>query len=436
MKGTQGPPLISTKLNKIATIAKKYPDEPLNNLSHVIDLDFLKEAYRRTRKDGAPGIDSVTGKDYEEHLEENLKSLLERFKSGNYRAPHVKRVYIAKDKPGELRALGLPTFEDKVLQRAVLMLLEPIYELEFHEESYGFRSGRSAHQACRAVQRATWDSKQAVVLEFDIRKCFDSIPKASVQACLRKRVTDGVILRTIGKWLNAGIFEAGEISYSTTGCPQGGVLSPFLMNVYLHELLDQWIKEVVSDRLNKSIRLVRYADDGVLIFESIEDAERVLAVLPKRFGRYGLELHPDKTRLVHFCRPEPSKSLNPETFTFLGFTYYWGKSRRGKMVIKLKTSKDRHRKLIRNAKGRCKDVRHKSLKEQQQTLNRMLRGVYNYFGVTFNYDALRCFHRMVERMWKTSLARRSQNGRMTFRRFKRILGHYPLVQPYIKHNLL
>lgn len=436
MSGTQGPTLISTKLDKIATIAKQYPNEPLNNLNHYIDLDLLKEAYQRTRKDGAPGVDGVTGEQYEEALEENLSNLLERFKSGKYRAPLVKRVYIPKDKPGERRALGLPTFEDKVLQRAVLMVLDPIYELEFHEDSYGFRRGRSVHQACRTVQRALWNTKQAIVLEFDIRKCFDSIPKKSVQDCLRKRVTDGVILRTIGKWLNAGILEDDTITYSITGCPQGGVLSPFLMNVYLHELLDEWIEKVVRDRLSSPIRLVRYADDGVLIFSNPKDAQRVLEVLPKRFARYGLALHPDKTGLVNFCRPSTRGYQRAETFDFLGFTYYWGKSRKGKMVIKLKTSKARQQKTLRKVKVLCKRIRHWKLKNQHARLNKALHGIYNHFGVTFNFAALKRVLRATERIWQSSLGRRCQGRTMPFSRFKRLLGTYPLVQPFIKHNVL
>ena len=275
----------------------------LTTLAHHIDLDWMREAFRLTRKDGAVGVDGQTARDYEANLEVHLRSLVERAKSGLYKAPPVRRVYIPKGKGDDLRPLGIPTFEDKVLQRAVVMVLEPAYEQDFLDCSYGFRPGRSAHQALDAL----WHELMAVsggwVIEVDIRKFFDSMDHGALRDVLRKRVRDGVLLRLIGKWLNAGVLESGSVVHPGTGTPQGGVISPLLANIFLHEVVDVWFERTVKPRLRGRARLVRYADDMVMVFGREDDARRVFAVLPKRFERHGLRLHPEKTRLVRFGRP-------------------------------------------------------------------------------------------------------------------------------------
>jgi len=326
---------ISTKLQQIAELAKRRPGEALTTLSHHMDMEFMKEAYRRTRKDGAVGIDGQTAQDYAKDLEKNLRSLLERAKSGRYRAPAVKRVRIPKGKGKETRPIGIPTFEDKILQRAANMILEAIYEQEFAEGSYGFRPGRSAHQALEALREGLMNMGGGWVLEIDIRKFFDTLDKKELLKFLRRRVRDGVILRLIAKWLNAGVMEEGELSFPEAGTPQGGVISPILANIYLHEVLDRWFEKEVLPRMKGKAFLIRYADDATLVFEQEYDARRVLEVLPKRFGRFKLTLHPEKTRLVDFRRPprggpgQPGgKGKPPRGFDLLGFTHYWGLSRR------------------------------------------------------------------------------------------------------------
>jgi len=286
---------ISTRQQTIATRARQAPELSFTSLNHCIDLDWLVEAYRRTRKDGAPGVDGQTAAAYAEHLEDNLQDLLDRAKSGRYRAPAVKRAYIPKGDGSTTRPIGVPTFEDKLLQRAVVMVLEPIYEQDFVDCSYGFRPGRSAHQALEAWRNQLMSFGGGWVIELDVQRFFDTLDKAQLQTFVRRRVRDGVLLRLIGKWLNAGVLEDGAVWYPEAGTPQGGVASPLLANIFLHEVLDAWFERDIKPRLKGQAVLIRYADDAVLGFSQEEDARRVLAVLPKRFGKYGLTLHPENS---------------------------------------------------------------------------------------------------------------------------------------------
>ncbi len=289
-EGATDPMNLSTKRQWIAELARRKRGQALFLLHHLIDLDWMTEAYRLTRKDGAPGIDGVTAADYEANLEANLSDLLERIKSGRYQAPPVRRAYIPKA-DGTARPLGIPTFEDKVAQRAIVMVLEAIYEQDFLPCSYGFRPGRSAHQALQDLRNACMDQGLRWVLDVDIRKYFDSISHAHLRDFLDRRVTDGVIRRMIDKWLKAGVLEDGHLHRTMTGSPQGGVVSPLLANIFLHHVLDEWYEGEVRPRLTRRSTLVRFADDFVMAFEDVLDAERVLAVLGKRLERYGLTLH-------------------------------------------------------------------------------------------------------------------------------------------------
>src|SRR5215510_12598493 len=318
MTETSGSQDVSTKLVRIAKLARELRGARLKTLAHHIDVDWLREAFRRTRKDGAPGIDGQSAAAYAEHLEANLQSLLDRAKSGQYRAPPVRRVHIPKGDGTETRPIGIPTFEDKVLQRAVAMVIGEVYEQEFHDFSYGFRPGRSQHQALRAVQNAAWRMTGGWIVEVDIRKFFDTVAHSHLREILRRRIGDGVLLRLIGKWLNAGVLEGLVLSYPDEGTPQGGVISPLLANIYLHDVLDEWFVRDVKPRLEGGAVMVRYADDIVALFKCKQDAERFLKALPERFGRYGLTLHPDKTRLVPFRRPDrvDSDDDHPGTFNF------------------------------------------------------------------------------------------------------------------------
>ena len=442
MTETPSSSIVSTRLERIAKLARETPDVALTTLAHHIDIGWLHEAYRRTRKDGATGVDRQTADEYAANLEDNLRSLLDRAKSGTYRAPPVRRVHIPKGSGAETRPIGIPTFEDKVLQRAVAMVLEAVYEQDFLDCSYGFRPGRSAHQALDALWKQTMRTAGGWVLEVDVRKFFDTMDHGHIREILRRRVLDGVLLRLIGKWLNAGVLEDGGITYPDAGSPQGGVVSPIIANIYLHEVLDVWFDRDVKPRLSSGAALVRYADDAVLFFANEQDARKVMAVLPKRFEKYGLTLHPEKTRLVEFRRPDKrdppdgGPPRQPGTFDLLGFTHFWGKSRTGKWVVKRSTAKDRFRRALARVAAWCRWHRHDDVREQQLTLASRLRGHYGYYGITGNSRALSRFWHEVQGVWRKWLNRRSQNAGMTWERMQRLMKRYPLPTPRIVHSAL
>jgi RNA-directed DNA polymerase len=404
---------------------------------------WMMEAWRQTRKDGAAGVDGQTASDYRQNLRANLESLLDRAKKGDpYRAPPVRRVYIPKT-DGRMRPLGIPTLEDKILQRAVVMLLEPVYEQEFYEGSYGFRPGRSAHDALEALREELMEMGGGWVLEADIKSFFDMVDHTLLQEIVRKRVSDGVITRLIGKWLRAGVMEEGKLHRPEAGTPQGGVISPLLANIYLHEVLDQWFEREVKPRLAGHAALIRYADDFVIVFEQEEDARRVNDVLPRRFERYGLALHPEKTRLIRFERPprgsnprrEREQGRRPETFDLLGFTHYWAKSLKGNWVILRKTSQKRIRRTLEAFEDWARGARHLPPVEQHRQLSQKLKGHYQYFGLQGNSRSLWAVLEGAKRIWRKWLSRRSQQRAMTWERFARWLKRFPLPQPRIGPRL-
>jgi group II intron reverse transcriptase/maturase len=434
MTETQGSLDISTKLERIAKVARDNRGVSLTTLAHHIDVNWLHEAYRRTRKDGALGVDGQSAEQYAEQLEGNLQSLLERAKSGQYFAPPVRRVHIPKG-DGTKRPLGIPTFEDKVLQRAVAMVLGAVYEQEFHDFSYGFRPGRSAHQALQAVQNTAVRMAGGWIVEVDIRKFFDTVDHAHLREILHQRIRDGVLLRLIGKWLHAGVLEGQNLSYSDEGTPQGGVISPLLANIYLHEVLDEWFVRDVKPVLEGQAALIRYADDFVVIFARKHDAERFLDVLPKRFGKYGLTLHPDKTRMVPFRRPDrvDDDEDGPGSFNLLGFTHYWAKSRKGHWVVKQKTAKDRFSRALLRIREWCRWHRHDPVATQHSTLVKKLNGHYAYYGITSNFEAIAKLLHEVKIAWRKALERRSQQ-RLTWQTMYRLMERYPLPKPRIVHR--
>lgn len=432
---------VSTRLQRIAQLAREDRTRVLVSLAHHIDMDLLREAYRRTRKDGAPGVDGLMAAAYGENLEENLQSLLDRFKSGRYKAPPVRRVYIPKGSdPSKMRPLGVPTFEDKVLQRAVAMVLEAVYEQDFLDCSYGFRPGRSAHQAIRTLREGLMEMNGGWVLEADIEGFYDNLDPRQLRGFLDQRVRDGVLRRTLDKWLSAGVLEEGTLSHPETGTPQGGVISPLLSNIYLHKVLDEWFEAEVKPRLHGQALLIRFADDFVLVFQLERDARRVLDVLSKRFARYGLRLHPDKTRLLRFERPgkpEPDEAQPNErtrSFDFLGFTHYWEKSRRGNWAVKRKTASDRSTRFLRKLNLWCQGNRHAPVAWQHTQILSKLRGHYGYYGITGNSRSLNSLHHWAKRIWRKWLSRRSRKSNLTWERFNLLLERYPLPNPRVCHR--
>jgi RNA-directed DNA polymerase len=438
MAGKSSPKSISTKLQRIAKLANEMPEATLTTLAHHIDVEWLEEAYRQTRKDGAVGVDGETAAEYAKNLPIRLESLLNRAKLGDlYRAPPVRRVYIPKSDGGE-RPLGIPTFEDKVLQRAVKMVMEAVYEQDFLDCSYGFRPGRSQHQALQVLWENAMSMRGGWILDLDIKSFFDSVDRKKLQEIIRERVRDGVLLRLIGKWLKAGVMEEGVVYHPEKGTPQGGVISPLLANIYLHTVLDVWFEEQVKPRMSGRAEMIRFADDVVIVFENEVDARRVLEVIPQRLQRYNLELHPEKTRLVRFVRPprnrKPPKDERPEAFDFLGFTHYWGRSRKGNWVVKRKTRKSRLTRSMQRIREYCRKHRHDPVREQRDKLASKLRGHYGYYGITGNYRALAKLHREVTRIWKKWLSRRSWHAYINWKQMEDILAYWQLPRPRIVHS--
>lgn len=430
------PANLLTKRHWIVELARKKPGEVLFSLHHVIDFEWMREAYWLTRKDGATGIDGATAKDYEANLEANLRGLRERIISGSYQAPPVRRTYIPKA-DGSQRPLGIPTFEDKVAQRAIAMVLEAVYEQDFLPCSYGFRPGRSAHQALRHLSGVITLRRQCWVLDVDIRKYFDTISHRELRAILDRRVTDGVIRRMIDKWLNAGVLEEGRLHFATAGTPQGGVISPILSNIFLHHVLDRWFAEEVRPRLSGGANLVRFADDFVMTFEAHRDAKRVLEVLGKRFGRFGLTLHPDKTRFIDF-RPQrhggTPAGCQATTFDFLGFTHTWVKSRKGKDVVRQTTTKSRLARALTAVADWCRRNRHRPMRDQHARLSTALTGHYAYYGITGNIWQLRRYRQQIAKVWHKWLERRTRGTRLTWASFNAFLARHPLPRARIVHR--
>jgi len=440
MTGTQSLKTVSTKLERIAGLAKRKPGVSLQTLAHHIDLEWMREAHWRVRKDGAVGVDGQTADEYAKNLESNLRSLLDRAKLGDpYRAPPVRRVHIPKGDGSKTRPIGIPTFEDKILQKAVAMVLEAVYEQDFLECSYGFRPGRGAHDALSALWKQTMTLGGGWILEADIEGFFDSVDHAKLREILSQRVSDGVLIRLIGKWLKAGVMEEGVVRHPETGTPQGGVISPLLANVYLHEVLDVWWEREVRPRMSGRTALVRYADDFVLLFEKEEDARRVEAVLSKRFEKYGLKLHPEKTRLLKFKPPESqppgSGGGDGSSFDLLGFTHFWAKSRKGKWVVKCKTMSARLSRTLKRISLWCSVHRHLPIKAQHTALSRKLRGHDAYYGITGNARMLSLLRPLVQRIWHKWLNRRSWKTGLTWARMNRLLEAFPLPPPRVVHSV-
>lgn len=426
---------ISPRLQQIAKLAKEHPQRAFTTLAHHIDLDLLREAYHRTRKSGAMGVDGVSGLEYARDLEGNLQGLLDRFKSGRYRAPDVRRVHIPKG-DGRTRPLGIPTFEDKVLQRAVAMILSAVYEQDFLPSSYGFRPGRSAHQALQDLGDELMAIKGGWVIEADIRDCFGTLDHAWMRKILDRRIRDGVLLRQIGKWLNAGVLEQGERTIPEAGTPQGGVISPLLANIFLHDVLDVWFEQRVRPRLQGRARLIRYADDFVIACEHESDAQRIFAALPERFAEHGLELHPTKTRLIPFQRPPYSGGSGrmPESWHFLGFTHYWSRSMRGYWIVKKKTMASRLNRAIEAVGEWCRTNRHVAIRDQHRILSLKLRGHCEYYGITGNSQALRQFRTAMAALWRKWLNRRSNSGRRNWDWWNALEQRYRLPPAYAVHS--
>ncbi len=435
------------KQQRIAQIAKQHSGEPITLLHHYIDKEWMKVAFTQLRKESAPGIDAQTVLEYSTNLEENITSLLGKAKSGKYKAPPVRRVEIPKPGSTEKRPIGIPTTEDKILQKAVVMALEPIYEQEFYEFSFGFRPGKSAHQALEYLWKGIMDRNIRWILDLDIRKFFDTVQHGILRELFHIRVRDGVITRLVGKWLNAGVMKNGRLSYREEGTPQGGVISPLLSNIYLHEALDKWYAEDIRNKLKGRSIMVRYADDVIMGFEKQEDAEEMLKAIRDRLEKFGLQLHPEKTKIVPFGKPKSKNDIDirqengngpkPGSFDFLGFSHFWAKSYRGYWAVRRKTAGKKLREKLKKMNQWCKQYRHTQPEYQYEKLCQKLNGHYAYYGITGNWQSLQLFRYQVRRIWKRWLSRRSWKGyKLNWERYGEMLKHhFPLPMPRIVHSV-
>lgn len=419
---------MSTGLRKVAERAKREPAARFNSLAHLIDEELLAKVFHQLRRNAAVGVDGISKEQYGQDLERNLKSLHERLRTKRYRHQPIRRVHIPKESGQKTRPIGISTTEDKVVQSALRVVLDAIYEKDFKNFSHGFRPNRNAHGAVRALTRAVNWRMANWILEFDIKSFFDSLDRPQLMKMLQRRVADGSILRLVGKCLHVGVLDGQEFSEPSEGTVQGSTLSPLLGNVYLHHVLDLWFEEEVQPRLKGKAKFIRYADDGVFGFELEEDARRVYAVLGKRLQRFGLTLHPDKTRLLDFRRPPPERTggKSPTTFDFLGFTWYWRKVRGERWSLRCKTRRARLARSIRAIHLWCKEHRRLPVKEQHAALTRRVQGHINYFGVSGNTRSLRKFMHQVRRKWYMWLRRRSQRTRLNWAKFLDLVKVYPL----------
>jgi RNA-directed DNA polymerase len=403
---------------------------------HVYDVERLRKHYFALKRSSAPGVDGETWKHYGERLEENLRELCGRLKRGAYRAKPVRRTYIPKP-DGRQRPLGVPALEDKLVQRAVAEVLGAIYEADFKGFSYGFRPGRGQHDALDAVVVGIHWRKVSWVLDADIRGFFDAIDHGWLLKFVEHRVADRRVVRHIKKWLNAGVLEDGRLRYQECGTPQGGSLSPLLANIYLHYVLDLWVEWWRRTQTDRSVIMVRYADDFIVGFQNHADGERLLKDLRERLRKFGLELHGEKTRLIEFGRfaagtRESRGKGKPETFNFLGFTHLCGKTRKtGQFVVVRKTIRAKMRAKLQEVKAELRRRMHHPVPEVAQWLGSVLQGHYQYYGVPFNSRALTSFRRQVVRLWFRTLRRRSQKSSLTWERMHRLQRWLP--QPRIVH---
>jgi RNA-directed DNA polymerase len=428
---------MSTKLDRLSELAKEDGKRQFFSIAHLITPEALHAAFRDLRKEASAGVDGVRYEEYEKDAARNIQQLHQRLKDGKYQAQPLRRVYIPKE-DGKLRPISIPALEDKILQKAMVEVLNAIYEQDFLSCSYGFRPGRGPHQALDEVGRVICTRPTGWILEIDITAYFDSIVREQLMEMVEKRISDGSVLKLIRKWIKAGVIEEGRLLVSETGTGQGQTISPLLANIYLHYVLDKWFEEVVKPRLRGEAHEIRFADDAVLCFQHREDAENVLSVLAKRFAKYGLTLHPEKTRLVEFGREAEEhakrQGKKPATFDFLGLTHICALSRRGKFTVHVRTMRKRLRRGLKAVAQWCQEHLHDPVDEQQKVLNAKLRGHYQYYGRPTNYRSIRQFYRRVRYNWRACLSRRTRGDKMTWEKYEAMLRQLPLLPPRIKHS--
>ncbi len=426
---------MSPGLLEVAERARREPQAKFHSLAHLIDVEALRRAFDHQKPSAAVGVDGVTKEQYGQDLERNLQDLHRRLRTKRWRHQPIRRVHIPKDGKGKkTRPIGISCFEDKIVQEALREVLSAVYEQDFRDCSYGYRPGRSAHDALRVLNRVVMNGEAKVILEADITSYFDSLDRSKLMEFLRERIPDGSITRLVGKCLHVGVLDGEQFSTPDRGTAQGSCLSPLLGNLYLHHVLDEWFEVEIRPRLRRRATLVRYADDFIIGFELPEDAERVRAVLSKRLDKYGLTLQPDKTRLIPFERPpqEQTKGKGPGTFDLLGFTWFWRRAPNGRWVLTSKTRRDRLKRSVQALYRLCRRHRNWPIPKQHADLVRRIQGHINYFGISGNGNSVTQLTTAAMFAWYKWLNRRSQRSRLTWERYYRgLLRQYPLPRPRI-----
>ncbi len=416
-----------TSMQGIAEKAKSQKGYRFRNLYGMLNEQLLWECWRDIRKNAAYGVDEVSAQDYQQHLGENIRNLVERLKRRQYRAKLIRRHYIPKGE-GQWRPLGIPAVEDKLLQLAVLRILEAIFEQDFLRCSYGYRRRVGALDAVDWLTIKLQFGRYHYVVEADIKGFFDHIDHDWMLRMLAERIDDRALLRLIRKWLKAGVLEAdGKVVHPATGTPQGGIVSPILANVYLHYALDLWFQRVLKPRCRGEACLIRYADDFVCAFEKKEDAQRFYREVRERIRKFGLEVVAEKTRVIAFSRLEPGNG----SFEFLGFEFRWGNDRSGREHLKRRTSRKKLRSSLKGFTDWCKENRHLKLRVLFEQLNSKLRGYYNYYGVHGNYGSLKQFFSSAMRILMKWLNRRSQRRSYNWSGFTAVLQHFQVKRPRV-----
>lgn len=425
-------------LDLISGHARRDRQFQFTSLAHLLNVEFLRECYHSLNRNRAVGIDKVSWEDYGQHLEENLAGLEQRLKRKRYEPLPARRVYIPKNAT-EKRPLGIPALENKIVERGLTIILGSIYEQDFEDCSYGFRPGRNCHQALKQVHDLIHFQPVNHIVEADIKGFFDNVSHEGLMAFLRIRIGDSSLLSLIGKFLKAGYIDSGLLVTPDTGTPQGSILSPMLANIFLHYVLDTWFEATVKSHVRGFCAMVRYADDFICVVRYVEDARRIERALRNRFTKYGLELHPTKSRNISFGRFErqnaKQQGRRANTFDFLGITHYCDVSRKGNFKVGRKTSRKKFAAKCKEMNEWLKTVRNTiSTKDWWKILAAKLSGHFQYYGVSENYASLLRYYRHTLRLVKKWLNRRSQKRKMNGERFTDYLRHYPLPKPRIMHS--
>ena len=423
---------METKFNRIAEKARTNPELVFNSIAHLLTPELLKASFRKLNKKSASGVDGVRYVDYENNLINNIQSLHQSLKNRTYEAKPLKRAWIDKGK-GNKRPIGISCIADKIVQRAVTTLLNLIYEQDFYKFSYGFREGHNAHQALKYLRDQSMRFKINWFINADIKGCFDNFSHKILLDILNKRVNDGTINWLLKQWTKTKIIDGKQMSINDSGTPQGGIISPLLANIYLHEVIDKWINEEIKPLLKGEIFIVRYADDFIIGLEYQSDAERLYEVLPKRLSKYGLELSLEKSRLQNFV---PQNKERNNTIDFLGFTHYWTKSRYGSIIIQRKTRYKSKIRVIKEFYELIKANRHKKLKEQQKAIRDKLQGTYGYYAIRGNYKFLSLIYEKSRYFWYKMLNHRGGNKKSySSDAFKGLMRIFALPKPRILHKI-